>query len=81
MKQNLPSAVRNATRVAFGVANVQLLLGIMTLIHLVPVPLAAAHQAGSVLLLSGMIHVVLTLRRPGMAARAWRNALGGKTRA
>jgi cytochrome c oxidase assembly protein subunit 15 len=33
----------------------QVVLGISTLIYLVPVPLAAAHQAGSLALLSGVL--------------------------
>jgi heme a synthase len=52
--------------------NVQVMLGISTLLYLVPVPLAAAHQAGSVALLSIMVYLLTTLRRPGVAARAWR---------
>ena len=35
---------------------------------------AATHQAGSVMLLSAVLHVVPALRRPGAAARAWRQA-------
>ena len=64
-----------ATTAAFAMANIQVLLGISTLLYLVPVPLAAAHQAGSVLLLSAMIHVLITLRRPSAAAQLWRKAL------
>ncbi|KAH9169275.1 hypothetical protein EDB89DRAFT_1488831 [Lactarius sanguifluus] len=41
---------------------------------LVPVLLAATHQAGSVALLSAVLHVLLALRRSGAAARAWRQA-------
>ncbi|KAH9017041.1 cytochrome oxidase assembly [Lactarius hengduanensis] len=68
-----PLAVR-ATAAAFAMANVQAALGISTLLYLVPVPLAATHQAGSVALLSVVLHVLLALRRPGAAARAWRQA-------
>ena len=71
----LPPAARTATAAAFAMANIQVLLGISTLLYLVPVPLAAAHQAGSVLLLSAMIHVLITLRRPSAAAQLWRKAL------
>jgi cytochrome c oxidase assembly protein subunit 15 len=56
-------------------ANVQALLGISTLIYLVPVPLAAAHQGGSILLLSAMLQLLIALRRPGVSARAWRNVM------
>ena len=49
-------------------------LGISKLLYLVPVLLAATHQAGSVMLLLAVLHVVLELRPPGAAARAWRQA-------
>lgn len=78
MKAALPQIARTTAAVAFGMANIQLLLGISTLLYLVPVPLAAAHQAGSVALLSAVIHLLLTLRRPGAAARAWRDVLKRK---
>ena len=68
-----PLALRTAAA-AFAMANVQVALGISTLLYLVPVPLAAAHQAGSVALLTTAIHVLLALRRPSAAARAWRQA-------
>lgn len=68
----LPPLARVATTAAFAMVNVQVLLGISTLLYLVPIPLAAAHQAGSVALLSAMIHLLITLRRPGLAARLMR---------
>ncbi|THH11819.1 hypothetical protein EW146_g7911 [Bondarzewia mesenterica] len=68
-----PLAFRSAA-FAFGMANIQVLLGISTLLYLVPIPLAAAHQAGSVALLTAMIHLLIALRKPGMAARVWRQA-------
>jgi len=75
-----PSALRSATSL-FAMANVQVLLGISTLLYLVPVPLAAAHQAGSVALLTAALHVLFALRRPGAAALAWRKAnFGAKSR-
>ncbi|KAH9037705.1 hypothetical protein EDB84DRAFT_1129693 [Lactarius hengduanensis] len=61
---------RGATVAAFLMANVQVVLGRSTLLYLVPVPLAATHQAGSVALLSAVFHVFLSLRRPGAGARA-----------
>lgn len=66
-----PAALRVATG-TFAVANLQVLLGISTLLYLVPVPLAAAHQAGSVALLSMAIVLALTLRKPGAVAQLWR---------
>ncbi|EAU84615.2 electron transfer protein 1 [Coprinopsis cinerea okayama7 len=70
----LPPLTRTAITAAFAMANIQVLLGISTLLYLVPVPLAAAHQAGSVMLLSAMTHVLITLRQPSAAARLWRAA-------
>jgi len=71
----LPPLVKRMMVSAFAMANVQVLLGISTLLYLVPVPLAAAHQAGSVLLLTTMVQLLVSLRKPGAAARAWRQAL------
>ena len=70
----LPPLALGTTTALFAMANMQVLLGISTLLYLVPVPLAAAHQAGSVVLLTTAIHVLLSLRRPSTAARAWRQA-------
>ncbi|KAH9008427.1 hypothetical protein EDB83DRAFT_2531808 [Lactarius deliciosus] len=72
-------AVR-ATAAAFAIANVQAALGISTLPCLVPVPLAATDQAGSVALLSAVLNVLLALRRPSTAActRIWRKRLQQK---
>lgn len=71
----LPPLTSRFILAAFGMANVQVALGITTLLYLVPVSLGAAHQAGSVLLLTTMIHILASLRRPGIASRIWREAL------
>ena len=60
---------------AFAMANVQVALGISTLLYQVPVPLAAAHQAGSVMLLSAMVLLLVSMRNPGAAAKAWRHII------
>ncbi|KAI0029540.1 electron transfer protein 1 [Vararia minispora EC-137] len=73
-RRALPPAAMRAAAVTFGVANVQVALGISTLLYLVPVPLAAAHQAGSVMLLTAALHMILAVRRPGAASQAWRKA-------
>ncbi|KIJ70430.1 hypothetical protein HYDPIDRAFT_23537 [Hydnomerulius pinastri MD-312] len=70
----LPPLARVSVTAAFAMANVQVLLGLCTLLYLVPVPIAAAHQAGSVALLSTMVHLLVSLRRPGLAAQLWRKA-------
>jgi cytochrome c oxidase assembly protein subunit 15 len=44
-------------------AALQVALGILTLLFVVPVPLAAAHQAGAVLLLTVAIFLRHTMRR------------------
>ena len=62
----LPRPVRGALRGLLAVAVLQMALGITTLVLVVPVPLAAAHQAGAILLLTGAIifrHVVRTAAR------------------
>jgi len=74
MRAALPPPALSSATALFAMANVQVMLGISTLLYLVPVPLAAAHQAGSVALLTAALHVLLALRRPGAAARAWRRA-------
>ncbi|KAJ7095093.1 cytochrome oxidase assembly protein-domain-containing protein [Mycena belliarum] len=78
LRSVIPPLVLTSTRAAFAMANVQVLLGISTLLYLVPVPLAAAHQAGSILLLSSMLQLLIALRRPSTAARAWRNVTTAK---
>ncbi|KAH9853837.1 COX15-CtaA-domain-containing protein [Lenzites betulinus] len=79
LRAALPPLTKRMATSAFAMANIQVLLGISTLLYLVPIPLAAMHQAGSVALLTTMIHVLVSLRRPGAAAQAWRRAfLRGK---
>jgi cytochrome c oxidase assembly protein subunit 15 len=45
----------------------QVTLGITTLLYLVPIPLAAMHQAGSVVLLTCLTALGVSLRRPRAA--------------
>ena len=78
MRAALPPLTRTAAMAAFAMANVQVALGITTLLYLVPIPLAAAHQAGSVMLLSAMVHLLITMRAPGVASKIWRPVLNGK---
>jgi cytochrome c oxidase assembly protein subunit 15 len=53
---------RLATNTMMGVALVQVSLGIATLVYFVPVPIAAAHQSGSLTLLTVAIWLLHTLR-------------------
>jgi cytochrome c oxidase assembly protein subunit 15 len=58
----LPDPARLALHLLLLAATLQIALGISTLILVVPIPLAAAHQAGAVLLLSAVIYFRHTLR-------------------
>jgi heme a synthase len=62
LRANLPTPARNALHALVAVAVLQLALGISTLLLVVPIPLAAAHQAGAVLLLTSAIVFRHTLR-------------------
>ena len=53
---------RTALHMLLFVAALQVALGIATLLLVVPVPLAAAHQAGAVLLLTAAIYFRHTVR-------------------
>jgi cytochrome c oxidase assembly protein subunit 15 len=55
VRANLPNAARRGMTGVVHLVFMQVVLGISTLIYLVPVPLAAAHQAGSLALLTGVI--------------------------
>lgn len=52
----------------------QVTLGITTLLYLVPIPLAAAHQAGSVVVLTCLMGLAASMRRPGRAVETMRRA-------
>ena len=72
-KQVLPKYSRSAIHAAAGMSLVQVGLGISTLLLYVPIPLAAAHQAGSLVLLTFSTAAVHSLRfspllRAGSAA-------------
>lgn len=54
----LPPSVRSASRTLGLLVGAQVLLGISTLVMYVPVPLAAAHQAGALALLTGAINML-----------------------
>ncbi|KAK9477413.1 cytochrome oxidase assembly protein-domain-containing protein [Lipomyces japonicus] len=60
----LPRAVFKASHGTIGFASLQVALGISTLLYLVPVPLAAAHQAGSLALLTYVLLLCSRLKLP-----------------
>lgn len=59
---SLPIQARRAAPWLIGWLAVQVLLGITTLIYVTPVPLAAAHQAGAMVLFSLAVYVAHALR-------------------
>lgn len=58
----LPANTRQAVNAAVGMTAVQVTLGITTLLHYVPVSLAAMHQSGAVALLSISVFLLHSLR-------------------
>jgi len=62
LRSRLPKPARMALHILLATAALQVILGISTLILVVPIPLAAAHQAGALLLLSAAIFLRHTLR-------------------
>jgi cytochrome c oxidase assembly protein subunit 15 len=66
----MPPGVRKATTGLVHLALVQVTLGITTLLYLVPIPLAAAHQAGALALLTGALVAGHRLRLPGKRTQA-----------
>jgi len=62
LRSALPKPARLALHALLAAAALQMALGIATLLLVVPIPLAAAHQAGAVLLLTAAINLRHTLR-------------------
>jgi heme a synthase len=65
-RTSLPTPARAALHALLGLMALQAALGVATLLLVVPIPLAAAHQAGAVLLLTAAIVFRHTLRRPSV---------------
>lgn len=63
-KKIMPAAARKIMHAAMGIATLQVALGISTLIYLVPIPLAAAHQAGALALLTACLTFLAQLKKP-----------------
>lgn len=55
LRRLLPAACKKGMHGVVGFVGLQVALGITTLLYLVPIPLASAHQAGSLALLSSVI--------------------------
>lgn len=62
-KSIIPNPAIKALRTMAGLVTLQATLGISTLIYLVPIPLAAAHQAGALALLTGCLAFASRLKR------------------
>lgn len=75
MRPFLPRSAYRANTAVMGLVSLQVLLGITTLIYVVPTPLAAAHQAGALALLTGVIFMCARLRQPRTAQRLLISAL------
>jgi cytochrome c oxidase assembly protein subunit 15 len=69
-RAGLPRPARLAMHGLLAVAALQFALGVATLLLVVPIPLAAAHQGGAVLLLTAAIVLRHRLRRPQLDAMA-----------
>lgn len=65
----LPRPAKLALSASLGLVWVQVTLGISTLLYLVPLPLASAHQAGSLALLTGMLVLGSRLWSPARLVR------------
>ena len=72
----LPVACRKGVHGVVGFVFLQVILGISTLIYMVPLPLASAHQAGSLALLSSIIILGSRTWVPGRASRLVAQRLG-----
>lgn len=80
LRSVLPKSSRRLTDLTAAAAVAQVTLGITTLLYLVPVPLAATHQAGSVVLLTCLMGLMGSLRRPGKLVQALQRHAGKSTR-
>jgi cytochrome c oxidase assembly protein subunit 15 len=75
VKSILPAAAKKGMHGVVGFAFLQVVLGISTLIYMVPLPLASAHQAGSLALLSWVIILGSRIWIPGRASGLVRQKL------
>lgn len=64
IKTTIPKSAYRWLNVSMGLVTLQLALGISTLIYIVPTDIAAAHQAGALALLTGMLMVMNNLKKP-----------------
>lgn len=75
LRAALPNPARAALHALLAAALLQATLGISTLLFVVPIPLATAHQAGAVLLLTAAVFLRHTLRRAAVVDASARATL------
>lgn len=63
-KAIIPAQAKKTFHGVMGLVTLQVALGISTLIYLVPIPLAAAHQAGALALLTGALAFLANVKKP-----------------
>ena len=63
LRAAVPARARVGAHLLLAMLAIQVTLGIATLLLVVPLPLAAAHQAGAVLLFASALNLVHALRR------------------
>lgn len=63
-KTIIPKTAKSMMHATMGFVALQVTLGISTLIYLVPIPLAAAHQAGALALLTAVLAFCARLKKP-----------------
>ncbi|ONH68425.1 Cytochrome c oxidase assembly protein COX15 [Cyberlindnera fabianii] len=75
MKHVIPRTANKAMHGMMGFVTLQVALGITTLLYLVPIPLASAHQAGALALLTSSLVFASRLRKPRAAIRVLTSGL------
>ncbi|KAK4126877.1 COX15-CtaA-domain-containing protein [Parathielavia appendiculata] len=80
IKAAMPRDVRKGVNGMLHLALMQVTLGITTLMYMVPIPLAAAHQAGALALLTGALVVGHRLRVPKATQALVQKALQNPSR-
>lgn len=68
-KKLVPRSVMRTSGAVMGLATLQATLGICTLLYIVPTPLAASHQAGSLALLTSILVLCSQMRLPRARVR------------
>lgn len=63
-KNLIPAGAVTANRALIGAVSLQVCLGITTLLYLVPIPLAAMHQAGALVLLTSSLAFCAAIKKP-----------------